>query len=299
MWGKNMKKIFLFIISLFLMLFSCKNNSKNTASTAGELVSENSELQESELVKSQDKKPQFSQTQFIVEDVILYEEGEEGKMYYAKHAGIGDYVLLYLTDDGSIEQKEALPMIANNKESYNFVHINYEDKSFWVRDFCLSGKNSQKLFFVLDKAFVYAEPQDHMITSKSVDKGSFVALADGGDQYGDFYKCIVYDKNPFGKEVYLRNSSLSDNEEMIEIALVFQKLKKRNSWLVRDEVILNLINALKPTDPIEYISYLTDKIKKFAEKEELAPEVWSALENLQQAQKNEKSKEDEFLGGAK
>ncbi len=274
-----MKKIFLFIISLFLMLFSCKNNSKNTPSTASELVSENSELQESELVKSQDKKPQFSQTQFIVEDVILYEEGEEGKMYYAKHAGIGDYVLLYLTDDGSIEQKEALPMIANNKELYNFVHINYEDKSFWAHDFCLSGKNSQKLFFVLDKSFVYAEPQDYMITSKSVDKGSFVALADGGDQYGDFYKCIVYDKNPFGKEVYLRNSSLSDNEEMIEIALVFSKLWKGDFNLVRDELILNLIYEARSRLNSDEESYLRDKIRELKNFDRLSDEIKAAYVN--------------------
>ncbi len=300
-----MKKVLLFLLVVSSVLFSCKNESKNSEKIDPSVVADKSpvpvaELSENEQRTLEPKKQRFSQTQFIRDEVGLYYEVEDGKMHYAKLSELGDSVWIYLNDDGSIEQKLAQHLIANQKAKmfFDFVHVKYEEDSFWVRADFISGKNSQKLFLVKENTFVYAEPEDYMISSKVVEKGTLVALADGGDKYDKFCKCVYYDA-PFKTEVYLKRDALSDDEEMIEIELVFQNMKKRNSWLVRDEVILNLINALKPTDPIEYISYLTDKIKKFAEKEELAPEVWSALENLQQAQKNEKSKEDEFLGGAK
>ena len=107
-----MKKIFLPFIALSLfsaLCFSCKEKSAGNGESVDSAPAQ--------------KERKVSQSRIIYSGWDLYEEQSDGKMYAVREAECGDSVSIYMKEDGSIEQKNAVRHLQSGKEENYRDHI--------------------------------------------------------------------------------------------------------------------------------------------------------------------------------
>lgn len=211
----------------FALFLSCKE--KNAAAA-------DAPVEKKEAVKIQKTAPSL----IIYSGWDLYEERDDGKMYAAAEAENGDPVKIYLNDDDSIQQKKAVRHLQSGKEeSLDFVRVQYEGKDFWTRDIFVSGPGVCLSWVMTENTFAYSAPDGASITGTQIDEGTFLAAEDGQiDGVNGFYKAVIYNGRPFGKEIYLQSETFTHEPMLKEIARTFSKIDEKTKPEVRDEIFL-------------------------------------------------------------
>lgn len=265
-----MKKLLVALCSFSVLFFSCKEKNSENVSVQPE--------PKKEAVKIQ-KKTALSRIIYTGWD--LYEERSDGKMYAVSEAENGDEVIIYLNSDDSIDQKNAIRHLQNGKEEpLDFVHVQYEDKDYWTRDIFLSGPNVSNLAVVQEDAFIYSAPDGLSLTTSQVSEGTFAALENQGEGTNGFYKVVIYNGRPFGKEIYLKDSALTFNETMKELVRVFSKLDEKTKPEIADELVAVLVQTAKASSDTTAQEYIRRKVTDENSKVSLSEELYSAIENM-------------------
>ncbi|MBR1536082.1 MAG: hypothetical protein IJ630_04005 [Treponema sp.] len=261
-----MKKVllclFAFSVSAFSgLLLSCKEKSSGNDGDTSIPVK---------------KEQMVSSSRIIYSGWDLYEERNDGKMYAVREAECGDEVKIFLNEDGSVEQKKATRHLQSGKEeNLDFVHVLYEEEEFWTRDIFIAGPNYMYSTVVLKDAFIYSAPDGTSITGSQITEGSCVVLEQMASPSNDFFKVVIYNGKPFGKEVYISQENLALGPQAVlcgEIARVFSKIDEKTPTAVRDEILQKLIADSSKWDSKEK-DYLTEKILKLYEKTLLPEEI--------------------------
>lgn len=247
-----MKKLIsiLFLLSVAFALISCgdKKDDGGTKSEGAAVSGEKSSAQK--------KSKKLLPSRIIYSGWVLYEERSDGKMYAVEQAVNGDAVKLYAEDDDNPEQKKAVRRLQSGEEDeFNFVRVNYEGKDYWTRDIFVSPANSGELYVAMEDVLAYSKPDGISITSTTVKEGSAVAAKKNAKQDG-YVQCIIYNGNPFGREIYLNEESLCDYENALQI-----------------------LNAIKLMEEIASDSSNTNE-KNIAETSAVLSEITSAILNL-------------------
>ena len=215
------------IVFLSALFYSCNEKETGSAGDGGEKTA---------AVKIQKSAPSL----IIYTGWDLYEERADGKMYAVGEAETGDAVKIYLNDDDSIQQKKAVRHLQSGKEeSLDFVRVQYEGKDFWTRDIFVSGPGVCLSWVMTENAFAYSAPDGASITGTQIDEGTFLAAEDGQiDGVNGFYKAVIYNGRPFGKEIYLQSETFTHEPILKEIARTFSKIDEKTKPEVRDEIFL-------------------------------------------------------------
>lgn len=239
-----MKKLLLAMFVLSAVFFSCKEKDSGSSNMKSQ--------------KQAAPARQSAESLIIYTGWDLYEEKADGKMYAVREAACGDAVKIYLNDDASlIDQKKATRHLSNGKEEVlNFVHIQYDGEDYWTRDIFLSGigdgtnERYNTPGIVTSDTFAYSSPSGSSLTSTQIKEGTFVVFRENQAEGVDgFFKVVIYNGTPFGKEIYLKQETFTVNKTVREIAATFAKLnrkveneKDRIKPEIRDEILWRLIN---------------------------------------------------------
>ncbi len=238
-----MKKILLALFVLSTVFFSCKEKDSGSSDKKSQ--------------KQTVKIRPSAESVIIFSGWDLYEERADGKMYGVREAECGDAVKIYLNDDHSAEQKKAIRHLSNGEEKeLNFVHVQYDGDDYWTRDIFLSGlgDGSDERYntpgIVISDTFAYSSPSGSSLTSTQIKEGTFVVFRENQAEGVDgFFKVVIYNGTPFGKEIYLKQETFTVNKTVREIAATFAKLnrkveneKDRIKPEIRDEILWRLIN---------------------------------------------------------
>ena len=236
-------------IACLSVFFSCKEKNPSGA---------NQEAEKAETVKVQ----QAADSLIIYSGWDLYEERDDGKMYAVREAECGDSVSICMNEDGSIEQKNAVRHLQSGKEeNLDFVHVLYEEEEYWTRDIFLAGSGVDTCVTIKD-TFVYSTPDGASITSNQIDEGTFIAREEGqAEGINGFYKAVIYNGKPFGKEIYIKGEDLSGGEVIEELARVFSKIDEKTKPEVRDEIILRLYDESAAFEEWERVYFVKKLIK--------------------------------------
>ncbi|MBQ4378743.1 MAG: hypothetical protein II821_06060 [Treponema sp.] len=262
-----MKKILFALLAVSAVFFSCK---EKTASGG-----ENS--------KAPAKEQKLSPSRIIYSGWDLYEERSDGKMYAVKEAECGDEIFIYLNEDNTVEQKNAVRHLQSGKEeALDFIHVVYEDLSYWTRDIFTAGPNYYYSTVVLKDAFAYSAPDGGSLSGSQVAEGSFVAMENMSTPTNDFFKVVIYNGKPFGKEIWLKSENLAIGSGAVrtgEIVRVFSKINEKTPEKVRDEILLKLISesASWGTDESDY---LAEKVLSLEKKNLLSEKVAESVKNI-------------------
>ena len=226
-------------IACLSVFFSCKEKNPNGA---------NQEAEKAEAVKIQ----QAADSLIIYSGWDLYEERDNGKMYAVREAENGDRVKIYLNDDNSIEQKIAIRHLSSGKEdSLNFVRIQFDGEDFWTRDIFVSGLGDGEMeryntpAVAIADTFAYSAPNGSAITGTQIDEGTIFAYRENQvEGYDGFFKVVIYNGNPFGKEIWLKDEAfVTDYQPLFEIVRTLSKIDEKTKPEVREEIVLEMISA--------------------------------------------------------
>lgn len=236
-----MKKILLAMCTVSALLFSCKEKNTEAGTPAKEQVS----IQNT------------AESMIIYSGWVLSTEKDDGKMYAVREAETGDHVKIYLNEDGTIEQKTATRHFNNGKEDeVNMVRVQFDGDDYWSRDIFLSGLGDSSTncyntpAVVITDTFAYDSPSGTSLTSRQLKEGTLVAFMENqAEGYDGFFKVVIYNGNPFGKQIWLKNDTLTAEPMTIEIVRTFEKLNRkvekeadRIKPEIRNEILWRLIN---------------------------------------------------------
>lgn len=201
-------------------------------------------------------------------DVALFRETENGEMRIEPGVACkGDAVSLLLDEGGEAVWKSAiLRLDYENKPRRDFAQIVHDGAERWVLAANVSGPNFRESLLVTEDAAAYSAPDEDSATGRVVGAGTFVAAA-GGGEFAGFRRCAMYDTVPFGREVFLKEESLSANEEMKEISLVLPEVGRWHYRNVRDEILLELVRGVLQGDDAEEKAYLAKRLGELEESE--------------------------------
>ena len=208
----------------------------------------------------------------------LYEEHADGKMYAAYEAEEGDEVSVLLNGDDSIDQKTAVRHLQSGKEeNLNFVHVLYENREYWTRDIFVTGPDVMSVWVAIRDTFVYSAPNGGSLTEKVIKEGTVLpgpVQAEGND---GFYKVVIYNGKPFGREVWVKGDDLGGKDQFMEIARVFSKINEKTPADIRDEVVERLVNDTH-FDLIQAEAvYLHNKITEAGKKGLISADLYEKL----------------------
>ncbi len=266
-----MKKILFAMCALVVtgaLFFSCTGKDSQAASSSGT-------KQESAMVQKS------ASSRVIYSGWILYEERDDGKMYAVNEAETGDGIKIYLNEDDSVEQKNAVRHLQSGKEeAFDFIRVQYEEKDNWTRDIFVSAPEVELSWVMTEDAFAYSSPDIASITGTQVDEGTFIAAADGQiEGTNGFYKVVIYNGRPFGKEIYLQKDTFSYKPMIKESARFFSKVKADTDPEVLEEVILKFVDILSESDSDEK-DYFVRKFFAMAEKTAVTEKTVEAVKTF-------------------
>lgn len=234
-----MKKLLIALIAFSVLFFSC--SEKNGSSV---------------------EKLNVAPSLMISGGWNLYEERPDGKMYSVKEVEAGDSVGIVLTSEGAVEQKNAVRHLNSGKEeALDFVHVVYDGEEYWTRNIFVSGPDAGRLLAVFEDSFIYRSPSASDIDGKQLTEGTLVAAANEQDEALDFYKVVIYNGTPFGREVYLKKQCLVDGLKL-EAVRAFARMTKDTPTEVCEEVIGRIFDAAAGSDDREFFDYLCKKAEK-------------------------------------
>lgn len=211
-----MKKLLFIICLLPLLILGC--NNKNLSGDDSSVKSNG----QNKISKNFTLKPSV----FIYSGWILYKEDPtDNCMVATANVSYGDVVSIFVSDD-QIDQKTALRKLKDGTtDSFNFVRCSYNDEEYWTRDIFISPLDSKPAIVCVNEN-LFSQPD---LLSMLTDKNSKMKVLDlviitGTD--GDYYSSVVYNGNPYGKEVFIPKTSVLDSSMAVEFSQIISKINE-------------------------------------------------------------------------
>lgn len=221
-------KIFIFFTA-FLSLFFLSCNEKKQENVAKE------EQKEEQIVEIQKKEPTifYKNSTFIESGRFLFEEIEENVLKSVKQVEIGDKIQVIFLDGKRIEKSANVKLSNDEYLNCNLTFIKVRllsddgSKEYWTRDAFISkeGTSSPILAVMKENANIYTADDLDSITDEILEKGTLVTFYE--DCNSMLNKLCIYDKNSYGKIVYVQNY-ISTSQNLINYYDLKNKLKKAN-----------------------------------------------------------------------
>lgn len=249
-----LSKIFIFFTA-FLSLFFLSCNEKKQETVTKE------EQKEDQVVKIQKKEPTifYKNSTFIQSGLFLYEEIEDNILRATKQVNIGDKIQVIFLDGKRIE-KSANVKLSNDeylKDDLTFIKVRLlsddGSKEYWTRDTFISkeGTSSPILAVMKENANIYTDDNLDSVTDEILKKGTLVTFYEDCDSM--LNKLCIYDKNSYGKIVYVQNY-ISTSQNLINYYDLKNKLKNAdiNNDIQEEleEILKELIDAYKEEEEI-------------------------------------------------
>lgn len=196
----------------------------------------------------------------LYEGTPLYNENEDGKMVYNDEMLLGETLSIYFVD-GQMEQKEAIRLLSSGKEeSFNFVHVCYYEKDYWTRDIFITNNANLTPGIITTDTLTYTAADGTSATTKKLEAGTVVAVDPDSIQTDkdldiDFVSVTYYNGAPFGKSVFVKMESLSDNSADVIANQTISRILANDSLKPDiEELLFDYVNTL------EVSSYMEEKI---------------------------------------
>ncbi len=176
--------------------------------------------------KAAESKQKMIRTKFIYSGWVLYEEQDDGKMYATVEAEVGDDVQIYTNKDGSAEQKKAIRRVVSTGEEkeLEFIHVTYNNKDYWTRDIFIAPEGCTESYIALTDAMTYSKPDGISILSTMIKEGEICPATKFAEKDG-FVACVIYDGNPYGKEIFVSGSSVTNYEAAVDFIKTYYKME--------------------------------------------------------------------------
>lgn len=226
---------------IFTIFFSCGNKNQQTETVKSE--NQSTEITEkAEGTKQPDIKNQKS-TITMVDGVMIYENGalwtpnEEGIMIYATSISKGSTVKVYTNPtDTKAEIKKCSRLNEGKKEDgIDFIHIEYDGKDYWARDFHIAV-DAVPAIVIKNDAYIYNEASAAGATKDTLNIGDIVAKFNNAEE-GSYSLIDVRDNKSLKQGVYLKTKEISTNTNDIESMKIYKKLKNTKNAVVKEEVL--------------------------------------------------------------
>ncbi len=176
----------------------------------------------------------------------LYLENGEGKMIASAETRAGDSVKVYCEgEDGTTPvEKEAIRRLQNGEETpLSFVKISFDGKDYWTRPIFVAKFSSPCV--ALKDGRLFSSPDIATMTKTTVNECDLLAMSTE-DVENDFARIFIYDGTPYGKAMYIQESSISTDFDTIE-------------WFATEKRMAELGDDLKPEvkeELEEHVGYL-------------------------------------------
>lgn len=203
-----------------------------------------------------------TQSSVILKDETpFYLESEDGKMRYANVDGkLGDKLSIILLD-GEIAQKNAIRVTSDNKEAeFLFVRVEYNNTDYWTRDIYITKDPSLVPAVIKNDVFTYKSPDisDPYPSKDKLTIGTIIAAGNTVTTEDETFVTVVkYDGTAFGKEMYIKDSSLTTKPADI---VAVQTLNRIDGYqeledVVFCELILQIQNLDLSPDVRDYLGF--------------------------------------------
>ena len=210
---------------IFTIFFSCGNKNQQTETVKSE--NQSTEITEkAEGTKQPDIKNQKSTITMV-----------DGVMIYATSISKGSTVKVYTNPtDTKAEIKKCSRLNEGKKEDgIDFVHIEYDGKDYWARDFHIAV-DAVPAIVIKNDAYIYNEASAAGATKDTLNIGDIVAKFNNAEE-GSYSLIDVRDDKSLKQGVYLKTKEISTNTNDIESMKIYKKLKNTKNAVVKEEIL--------------------------------------------------------------
>lgn len=207
------KLVFLCGLVFSLLLISC-NKKQEVVSNGGN----------ASVSKSSGKSYSTAPSYFIYTGWILYEEDPADNCMVSKEeASFGDFVSIFVSGK-DVDQKTAIRKLKDGtKDNFNFVRCLYNGEEYWTRDIFIAPINSGIAVMANDDNF-FSQPNSlYMMTDKASKRKTLDIIITTGT-VEDYYSCVIYDGNPYGKEIFVPKASVLTSDMAVEFSQIVSKI---------------------------------------------------------------------------
>ena len=243
-----MKKIVLLILGV-ICLAGCKEKENNTPVTNN---SQSRTANNDSWATSEPEQQKIERTKgaslMISEGWTLCKENEDGTMSSAMQTVVGDEVSV-IKENGSPVQKTADWKFQNGTRTkdINWVLVEYDENEYWTRDLFLAdeGRDEAKIVVVTKESHVYSAADEMAMTKDTFEEGKNLVVC--GWPSNNFYEVKIYNGKPYGKKVYIEETSASSNDFDIEMYTLAKKMNSHGDAKtdLKPEVEYELIGILE------------------------------------------------------
>lgn len=281
-----MKKVLMAFFVIAAFVFSGCKNDKNAAENEVPVVVEEKKVQT------------YQAGALLYSGWDLYEMRDDGKMYAVQEAESGDKIWIFEDETGAVEQKIAVRHLSNGtEESMNFIHVLYGESKdeaeafgaeFWARDIFVAKDGFVKTAVVFEDSYAYSTPDGISITKTKLEDGAVIVIND--EKLDGFVHAKIYNGNPFGKDAYFLDTTVTTDAVGMELVKTLRKFDKDTKVEIADEIVEKMLDAWKigsdaskvgkPGDEY-FFKFLKDENRVFKISEEVMFDVNRAYEDYE------------------